>query len=182
MKTKMLAALALGMALTAPAFAYAQDKKDGPQLTVRDAISLADALRQLGNYRDKEGKEVKVDFRFDGGVLFAIATNIEAADRAQKNFGTVGQNMFAQYAKLMDDPNGKMVDGKPPEKIMRIPNDKLTEFNAQTEKALDAPSGQLWSVIDYKDLCIDSKPVAPCTGTNNIPPALLASMLKIIKR
>lgn len=145
----------------AKALVEASQSKDQ---TVLEALNIGASLRQLGDHSDGKGQKVIVPFKFNGGVLMSMALNIAAAENIQKQYQQTYNSLVRQFA-----------DGG-----SKVPDEKIAEFNQESEKALNAPSGLKMHRIRASDLCMEAKPVAPCTVTNNIPPALLAAILPII--
>ena len=170
-------AIALAIAaLTLPALAADKMPNGGPDLTVLQAVAVGNALRELGDHPGPDGKTVSVPFRFEGQVVMNMATDIAAADTVQRNY----QRAFGEKANKMGLNVPLKKDATDEETAARIRS--KAEFDDQTDKMLNAPSGQLWVRIKQADLCIDSKPVAPCTTTNAIPPNVMAALLPIIEK
>lgn len=160
---KMMLSAALAVAMTTAAFG--QDKPAG-QLTVLEALTVGQALRQLGDHPDIAGKKVAVPFRFGGPTLMTMALNIAASEQIQKNYQTTYNALVRQFADGGDS----------------VPPERMKEFTAESEKAMNAPSGYTFGRIKEADLCLEVKPQTACTMANPIPPALLSALIPIIDR
>jgi hypothetical protein len=189
MKRLAIAAMFL---LSSP-FAYAADEKPASndptstaKLTVQQVINIADALRQLGDYRDKDNKTVKVPFEFDGGTRMTFAIDINHADAAQQVYTLTRTDLInkmvgdrlQRLAKLQADPKKKAEADALQAELNGIQQD----FNQQDVRMLTTPAGALLSRIKESELCMAAPPVKPCRVTNAIPPSLLAALVPIIDR
>jgi len=181
------------MFLLASPFAYAADEKplsndptSTAKLTVQQLINIADALRQLGDYRDKDNKVVTVPYGFDAGTRMTFAIDINHADAAQQIYTLARTELLRKMvgdrlqrlAKLQADPKEKAQADALQAELNGIQQD----FNQQDVRMLTTPAGALLSRIKESELCMAAKPVAPCTTTNAIPPSLLAALVPIIDR
>jgi hypothetical protein len=161
---------------------------DSGKLTFEQVIGIADALRQLGNYRDnRTGQTVTVPFKFDGSTLLTLAVDIDAGDKATKTY----QDAYFKFeAQELGDPKklnhdlSKLPDETADAYEARLVAKRKTEIaNSDAAKRMPGhPAGALLARLKEGELCLKYPPVAPCTVKNDIPPALLATILPIIER
>lgn len=177
MKLSMKTALVVVAAsIAVPLVATAQDKPphdpaDTAKLSILEVLNVGAALRQFGTYYELSGERVAVPFKFDGVTLLAFAVNIRAAEEVQKAYKDAYAKLEAQ--QIGDDSKLSPIE---------LQRKKAEIASSDAAKRMIAqPAGALLSRIKESSLCLKSPPVAPCQGTNNIPPALLAAVLPIVE-
>jgi hypothetical protein len=163
-----LAAATEILALAHSARSYATESIASPphQITVREAIGLAIALRQLDGRPtgklDKDGAPVIEPYKFDGATLMAIAFDLNHIDQ-----------VVVIYQQQKNALIKKMSGGG-----VSVPVDNQADFLEQNDKMLDTPIIAQVRRLKLKDLCLDGK--SPCPGTNAISPTTLGALMPLV--
>lgn len=148
------------------------DPNDTGKLTFLEVLNIGQALQQMGTHYDGRGQQVVVPFRFDGTTLMTFAVNIKAVEDARKTYQDA-------YAKFEAQELGDVKD-KTPEEIQQK-KAAIANSPAATRMA-NKPAGILLARIKAAELCMSQPPAPPCTVKNDMPPAMLATILPIVDR
>lgn len=197
-----LLTLAFAAAFSTAALAAEPPKSPDPTgaMTVLQVLNIGQSLRQLGTYRDNTGKEVKVDFRFSGDMLFDISVNVAASDLVQRNVETTRNELVKRI--IGDDSNAlnaaeaAAAKERDPAKQAAMRADlaplqakvqkELNEVNEEMQKVYDKPAGALLVRFKRASFCVDAKPdgspAVGCQAVNVIPPSILAPLMAITDR
>lgn len=160
---KIALATVLILAAVATSAARAADPTPAKpkDLTVSEVLALSAALSQLDAYQtgkvDKDNRAIIAPYKFSGTTLMTIAIDIEGAAVVVRS-----------YQKSVNALIGRLSNGG-----VKVPDDKVGEFNKETTKMMDAPSGVLLARIKESELDLANNP---------IPASVLSAMLPIIDR
>ena len=165
MKRLLLAATMLSCAI--PAYAADPAAPSKPhEITVREAIGLSAALRQLDGRPtgklDKDQNQVIEPYKFDGATLMTIGLDLSHVDQVVVTYQQQKNLLIKQLS------NGGVT----------VPAEKQSEFLEQNDKMLEAPSGVLVRRLKSSDLCLEAKP--PCAVANAIPGSVLGQLVPLI--
>ena len=137
----------------APKPGYAED------LTVAQALNVFSGLSQLTSYdsTDKDGKPVKVYYKFSPDLRILIAVNIDIGRAVQTRFQTAQNDLVMQIS----GGTGKVLE------------DNVGQFNVEVSKFMQAKALASFHRIKAADLKLDD---------NQIPGPVLSLIVPILDR
>lgn len=159
MKATIIGLLALLALLAVSATASAEPAASRDDLTIDQVRSVMTGLRNINRYEtvDKDGKATIGYYKYAGDVRILIALDLDIANRIDAVFISENNALIARLS-------GGGV---------KVPDDRMGEYNATARKMLDAPCRCALYKIKMGDLKLDE---------NAIPADALALLIPIIDR